>query len=74
MLASLAAMTIGMIPSLISAYENPAHEDLLAWVIIATASTSAILGTAEWNLVSLMQPASFLVCQVGMIGILYLRR
>jgi len=70
----LATNIVGTIPTCISAWKNPKHESLLAWVISCSACVFATVAIPEVTMQHAAQPIVFLAINVAVIFILVFRR
>lgn len=66
-------MLIGCIPTYVSAWKNPEHEDRLAWTIYFFSCIPALLAISQWNLASATQPIAFLISETGMMILLWIK-
>lgn len=65
----------GSIPTFTKTWEDPASEDKTAWTIIAISSLLQTIASmmGPWTLEALAQPVTFLVLQVVMVFLIYVR-
>lgn len=72
-ITSLVVMLIGSIPTYISAWKDPHHENMLAWIIFLTSSVFAVIAIPHWTISDAAQPIVFLIIQAIMMYILIVR-
>ena len=71
---SLLATGIGAIPTVASAWEDPAREDAIAWACGTLSSVVILIALGVWTFASAAQPITFLVVNGGIWTIVALRR
>lgn len=71
---SCIVISIGMIPTVLSALENPENENRLAWLIICLSSACATLAIPKMTIEDAAQPITFVILQGSMVYLLYFRR
>lgn len=69
---SLCVMFIGSIPTFVSAWKTPDHEDKLTWTIFWFSSALAVVAISQWTLADITQPITFLLIDTIMLYILYI--
>jgi hypothetical protein len=71
-IAGLSVIAIGSIPTLVSAWKHPEHENKLAWTIIWLSSVCAVIAIPKWIIAETAQPITFITLQSGMMYILFI--
>ena len=69
----LLANCIGSIPTLHSAWKDARRENKLGWVTGTIASLCALASVSNWTLAHYAQPISFLVIQIAVLYLLFIR-
>lgn len=72
-MTSLSVVFLGSIPTFVSAWKDPNHEDKLAWTISWVACVCAIIAIPHWTLADAAQPITFFAIGSVMMYILYVR-
>lgn len=65
---------LGSIPTFISAWKDPSHENKLAWTTFWISCVFAVIAIPQWTLADATQPVTFFAIQSIMMYILYFRR
>lgn len=63
---------LGSIPTFISAWNNPDHENKLAWTIFWLSCVCALFAVPHWTLEDAAQPVTFSAVETIMMYILYI--
>jgi len=66
-ICSQIAVFVGAIPTFIHAYQNPAQENALAWIIWTISCFCALFAIKKWNIANALQPITFTVIEVIMV-------
>ncbi|OGF31525.1 hypothetical protein A2533_00730 [Candidatus Falkowbacteria bacterium RIFOXYD2_FULL_35_9] len=72
-MTSLVVVSLGSIPTFVSAWEDPSKENKLAWVIFWVSSVLAVITIPHWTLEDAAQPITFCVVESIMMYILFSR-
>lgn len=72
-IVSMIVVMIGLIPTIISAWTNPANEDKLAWTIFFTSCLFAIPAIPAWTWADALQPLAYFAGETVMVSVLYAR-
>jgi len=70
---SMSVVLIGTIPTIISAWQNPANEDRTAWTIFFLSCMPAMAAIPAWTWADALQPSVYLTGDTVMVFILYAR-
>lgn len=70
-LTSLGVIFIGSIPTFVSSWKDPSHEDKLGWTIFWFACVCAVIAIPRWTLADAAQPIMFFVIESTIVCILY---
>ena len=71
----MSILGLGTIPTAVSSWKTPEKEDLLTWVIFNISSIFGLMAVTDWyNPDKLAQPATFMLTDGIILGILLLRR
>ena len=74
MAISLCVVTVGSIPTFVSAWKNPENEDKLAWTIFTISCLFALLAIPKLTFEDVVQPASFTTIELIMMYILFIHK
>ncbi len=72
-MTSLSVMFLGAVPTFVSAWQDPSKENRTAWTMFFSSCVVAMLAIPAATLADAAQPTIFLVTNLIMVGILYLR-
>ncbi len=72
-IVNVLVLVIGSIPTFVSAWNNPNHEDKLTWVLYFSSTLCAIASISAWTLASAAQPIAFLFNTGSMMFILFIK-
>lgn len=70
-MTSCAVLFLGSIPTFVSAWKDPAHEDKLAWTIFWSSCVCAVIAIPHWTLADAAQPITFFVIESIVMYILF---
>lgn len=70
---SLVVVSLGSIPTFVSAWKDPGREDKLAWTIFWVSCVCAVIAIPEWRLADAAQPIAFFAIETMMMYVLYVR-
>lgn len=73
-LLSAGTNTIGAIPTIASAWENPLREPKVGWAMGTAACVLTVFLIPAWTVADAAQPLTFLVVNTGILSILLFRR
>lgn len=62
---------IGSIPTFVSAWKDPSHEDRLAWTIFWISCVCAVIAIPRWTIADAAQPIMFFSIESMMMFVLY---
>ena len=68
---SLVIVFLGSVPTFVSAWKNPSHEDKLTWTIFWFSCIFAMIAIPQWTLADAAQPLTFFIIESIMIYLLY---
>lgn len=68
----MAIVMLGTIPTIVSAWKNPAHESRMAWTIFFVSCIFAIGAIPAWTVADALQPLVYLTGESVMVLILYI--
>ena len=71
LLISIAVDLFGAVPTLKKAYEDPEHEDRLAWIIFLAANTLNLFAVSQWTLGIASYPVYLFFLCLAMVIILF---
>ncbi|MEK7648693.1 MAG: hypothetical protein AAB400_02110 [Patescibacteria group bacterium] len=66
-------MFVACVPMLQATWIDPSKEDKLSWTIFYASCVFAVCGVKEWTLVVAAQPVTFLLIELSMVLLVYLR-
>lgn len=72
-LTSLIVMIIGSIPTFVSAWKYPEHEDRIAWTMYWFSCVIALIAIPRWTILDAAQPCAFTAIESVMMYLLWLR-
>jgi hypothetical protein len=67
------AFIVGTIPTFISAWEDPARENRMAWLLYFLSCLPALAAIPEWTLAHAAQPVSFVITEGTMVYLVWIR-
>jgi len=70
---SMAIVMLGTIPTIVSAWKNPANEDRTAWTFFFVSCLFALSAIPAWTLADALQPLVYFMGESIMMFILYYR-
>lgn len=70
---SISVMFIGCIPTFVSAWKNPLHENKVTWLIQFISCILQILALTSWSVASAAQPVGFLLMETVMVCLVWIR-
>lgn len=68
---SLIVMFAGSIPTFVSAWEDPNHENKAAWIIFFVSCICAVIAIPKWTFEDASQPITFLIIEIVMLYIIF---
>ncbi len=71
------ALVISSVPTFVSAWENPAHEDKTAWIIFEISCVYELLALPNWRLWTLetaSQPVAFFIIDTIVLAVIFFRK
>lgn len=71
---TLAVMMIGAVPTLKSAWADPAAENKVAWALYATGCLFGLLAITEWSVAGAAQALVFTLIDGSITAVVFLRR
>ena len=71
-ICSQIAVFVGAIPTFIHAYQNPAQENALAWVIWTLSCFCALFAIKKWNIANALQPINFTMIELIVIILIFI--
>lgn len=69
-ISSLCVVSLGSIPTLVSMWKYPDHEDTTTWTIFLFSSICAVIAIPHWTIANAAQPIVFLAINIIMMCIL----
>ncbi|MEK7647301.1 MAG: hypothetical protein AAB378_02935 [Patescibacteria group bacterium] len=72
-ITSLGVMSIGSIPTFVSAWGDASREDKSAWTIFWISCIFALMAVPAWTVANAAQPITFFATQTIMMYILYIK-
>ncbi|HAL50354.1 TPA: hypothetical protein DDY56_01440 [Candidatus Uhrbacteria bacterium] len=72
--ASLSVVFVGSIPTFMSAWEDPARENLPAWIVFWLSCVCALVAVPQWTIKDAAQPLTFFAVESTMMTILLTRK
>lgn len=70
---NISVMFIGCIPTFVSAWKNPLHENKVTWLIQLVSCVLQVIAIPSWTLAGASQPIGFLLMESIMVYLVWVR-
>jgi len=70
---NISVMFIGCIPTFVSAWKNPLHENKVTWLIQLVSCVLQVIAIPSWTLAGASQPVGFLLMESIMVYLIWVR-
>ncbi|MBI5045539.1 MAG: hypothetical protein HZC14_00840 [Candidatus Niyogibacteria bacterium] len=70
---SLGVMFVGSVPTFVSVWKDPSHEDRFAWTLFWLSCVVAIPAIPHWTVANAAQPLTFFAIETVMMYILFIK-